>query len=574
MKKSLASLLVLLALTSCTGVLKSPAKEMDKMSRWSEARYGMFVHWGLSSLIGTEISWSRNAYGPEKYDSLALRFNPVDFDPDKWIDAAESAGMKYIILTTKHHDGFCLWDSEANPHNIMNSPYHKDVCKMLADAAHRRGMGLGWYFSCREWSDADCCTEGQTAAYAEKMKGELTELLTRYGDIDILWFDYDGWPSPVQPREIVDLIRGLQPDIVFNNRLYPLTPDESHACVGDFGMYCTPEQFVGGYGEVPWESCSTMGESWQWAIRYGDKPRPVEDLVWETVGAAGGNGNMLMNVGPDSLGVIPPIFTDRLAEIGTWLKSHDGILYGTTCGPWKPTSRYVSTMKDGGVWLLLHDGSDILLPISDKYAVKSVTADDGIAVPFVTDSVSLSIDVPAGLKGKRNVALRIVFSGDVPSAGEFNAFTTSGSLAYNRPCSATSSLSEVYMHCPASAFDDSERTAWVVGRRSDDYPMSLYGHVGNYTDSKQIADAFEKNATLEVEIPAEKAVSYFKIIARNVWGGASLEYFSNGEWTQVAEAAPLDGNWSGDFASVNAQKWRIVLKDGKPGSGISEFQLF
>ncbi|MCQ2155408.1 MAG: alpha-L-fucosidase, partial [Bacteroidales bacterium] len=158
---------------------------------WEEARYGMFVHWGISTMEGMEISWPRESFGPEKYDSLSLRFNPVDFDANAWIDAAEKAGMKYIVLTTKHHDGFCLWDTKTTEHNIMNTPYGKDVLKQLADAAHERGMRLGWYWSVRQWDDANCSNADPELnnLYIEKMKTQLKEILTNYGKIDLLWFD-------------------------------------------------------------------------------------------------------------------------------------------------------------------------------------------------------------------------------------------------------------------------------------------------------------------------------------------------------------------------------------------------
>ena len=546
----------------------------DKLGWWQEARYGMFVHWGISSLIGREISWSRDGYGAARYDALSERFNPVEFDADKWIDIAEAAGMKYIVLTAKHHDGFCLWDSEANPFNIMHSPYGKDVCRMLADACHRRGMKLGWYFSTREWSDEDCCTTGRTHLYVEKMKAELTELLTHYGKVDLLWFDFDGWPSPARPMEIVKLVRELQPDIIYNNRLYPFTADESHACVGEFGMYCTPEQFVGGCGDVPWETCSTMSTSRQWSIRYNDPPRPAEDLEWETVGAVAGNGNMLMNVGPDSLGVIPHDYADRLAEVGDWIRGHDGILYGASCGPWKPTSQYVSTVRGGDVWLLMREGADMVLPYDKSLKVKKIFADNGISVPFSVEDCSLSIDLPSELEGTRNVALKVVLKGSLEGAEPLVPFSTSGSVSYNRPSEASSSLSDVYMHFPASAFDDNESTAWLVGRADGDAATSCYGISENYRRSQSILNAFHRDVTLGVDLGEAKDIVRFRMLPRGSWESASLEYFRGGKWVEAACTAPFDSEWTGTLPSVNAGKWRLSLHSPSIGSGVSEFQLF
>jgi len=573
-KLLIVMLLVICACGTNNGDKSADSSDAGRMEWWQEARYGMFVHWGLSSLIGTEISWSRSDYGEEKYDSLALRFNPESFDADKWIDIAEAAGMKYIVLTAKHHDGFCLWDSKANPFNIMNTPYHNDICRQLADAAHRRGMRLGWYFSCREWSDADCCTEGRTDIYVEKMKDELRELLTQYGKIDILWFDYEGCPSPAKPEEIVSLIRELQPDIVFNNRLYPLNPDESHACIGDFGMFCTPEQFVGGYGDVPWETCSTMGESRQWSINYCDAPRPEKDLIWETIGAAGGNGNMLMNIGPDSLGIIPPDYAECLKNIGTWIAEHDDILYGTSCGPWKPTASYVSTMKERTVWILLHTGSDITLPFCDQYSIESITSDSGKDIQFAIGSDRITLDIPEDLEGVSNLALKVKFTDEVPATASLTPFCTSGSISYNCPCTASSSLSEKYLHNPASAFDDNPGTTWLTGRRTDSYPESLYGRIENFSNSSVIDDAFDKNATLEVDLTSIRSVTSLRVFTRSIWESASLEYLKEGEWIEVLRISPLDSDWEESFPAIPAQHWRLSLTGGHMGSGIEEFQLF
>ncbi|GEM_PF-921170 len=566
---------VLGMLTAC-----QPKSEKDnypywkEVAWWQDARYGMFLHWGISSLMGQEISWSRGGYGESKYDSLALRFNPAEFDADRWIDIAEQAGMKYIVLTTKHHDGYCLWDSKANPFNIMNSPYHKDICQQLAEAAHRRGMRLGWYFSCREWSDPNCCTTELTPKYVEKMKAELTELLSNYGKVDILWFDYDGWPSPAKPREIVSLIRQLQPDIVFNNRLYPFTPDESHAYIGEYGMLSTPEQFVGGYGELPWETCSTMSQSRQWSIRYGDGPRPAEDLIWETIGAAGGNGNMLMNVGPDSLGVIPQDFADRLAEVGAWIQAHEGILYGTKGGPWKPTSSYVSTMKGKNAYLLMHDGSNLTLPYTKKLAIKSVTADDGTAIDYTIQDNTITFTLPETLQGKRNVALRITSGNNLEGLELLTPFSTSGSVAYNKPAKASSSLSEVYLHFPAAAFDDNDGSAWAAGRCIDTDSTDLYGASENFGYSQRIADAFYKDATLEVDLQKEETITRFRIVPRKGCANIQLEYKKGNEWVEAASTQSFYQEWTDNLEATTARYWRLNMQGGGLGFGIGEFQLF
>ena len=576
MRKSFFTLAVILILASCgKSTYRNPYAE--EMQWWSEARYGMFIHWGISSLEGFEISWPRNDFGPARYDSLAYRFNPYLFDADKWIETAENAGMKYVVLTAKHHDGFCLWGSETTDHDIMNTPYGKDVCAQLADAAHRHGMRLGWYFTAQEWYDPDCSSPEGNDRFVAKMKTQLRELLTNYGTIDLLWFDFDGYPCPADPQEIFDYVRELAPGIVINNRLYPIIGEESHAYVGSCGMYATPEQFVGGYGVVPWETCSTSSTSRQWSIRYNDPPRPAEDLIWETVGAAGGNGNMLMNVGPDSLGVIPAEYAARLAEVGDWIKDHDGILYGTTCGPWKPCSKYVSTSSGRIAYLLLKEGGDITLPFSDEIMIESACA-DGVPVEFSTDGSTISFTLPSELVGKPDVAIRLVL-GKEPGKGftPLSPAGTSGSLAYDKPATASSSLSDIYMHCPASAFDDNWQTFWRPGRNCSIEDNDLYG-TDVHCSSEKIAEHFHNDATLEVDLQECRTVTCFRIIPEDPGTGSfSLQCRKGGKWQEVACTEGIEEEWRGEITKTRARRWRLVIKDANSGSwgfGIREFRLF
>ena len=578
----LASLGIALMLMSCSRA-KDKESFQDNLQWWQEARYGMFIHWGISSLEGFEISWPRPSFGAARYDSLALKFNPYKFDADKWVEAAQKAGMKYMVLTAKHHDGFCLWDTKTQDHNIMNTPYGKDVCAQLADAAHSHGMRLGWYFSCRQWNDDDCSSPVSNEVYVEKMKAQLKELLTNYGDIDLLWFDYEGYPCPANPQEIFDYVLSIDPDIIMNNRLYPLTPDESHAYVGSCGMYATPEQFVGGYGEVPWETCSTSSTSRQWAIRYNDPPRPAEELIWETIGAAGGNGNMLMNVGPDSLGVILPAYVDRLAEVGAWIEAHEGILYGTSCGPWKPCSEYVSTVKGKLAYLLLKEGGPITLPFSRSIRIASASI-EGAPVEFTAGKDSISFSVPSEYVGKPNVAIRLELSKALGrNFKPLSPAGTSGSVAYGKPSKASSSLSDVYMHCPSSAFDDNWGTSWRPGRNCSLEDNDIYGRYVHYTDP-ETGKYFNDDAVLEVDLQKALSISSFSVMPKDDrkdvdfnTGRFRIEYRHHGVWIVAAHTNCINEEWCGEFEPVKARHWRLVIEDGSNGRwgyGIREFRLF
>lgn len=569
MKRSALLVAVALTLLSCTS--KGPDFS-EQLGWWEEARYGMFVHFGISSVKGFEISWPRDSYGPARYDSLALQFNPHKFDANAWIEAAEKGGMKYIVLTTKHHDGFCLWDTKTTSHNIMNTQYGKDILRQLADAAHQRGMRLGWYYSVREWDDDNCSNPDpeKNRLYIEKMKTQLKEILTNYGKIDLLWFDYEGYPCPTDPQEIFDYVRGLDPDIIINNRLYSLSGHESSCYAGSCGMYATPEQVVGCYGEIPWETCSTSSTSRQWSIKYNDPPRPAAELIWETLGSAGGNGNMLMNVGPDSTGVILPSYVDRLAEVGDWFRAHDGILYGTHCGPWKPTGEYISTAKGTDAYLVLKEGADITLPYGKSIKVESASI-EGEAVGFTESKDSISFDIPDKYAGKANVAIKLQLEKEVLTplvpAG------TSGSLAYGKPVKASSSLSPDYMHCPSSAVDDSWESRWYPGRKP--CASEVYGKEIRYT-SDEGRRLFMEDGWLEVDLGKKMTVSSFLIGFSDVgnFGTVRLEYRKHGEWIVADTVRRPQGDWEGTIKPMKARRWRIVAEDCLFTWGIEEFRLF
>ncbi len=582
MKKSLMLVagILMLGLISCNNGNKEDFKnpyEKD-MAWWREARYGMFIHWGISSLMGQEISWSRNGYGAARYDSLALRFNPVDFDADKWIDVAEKAGMKYMILTAKHHDGYCLWDTKTTDHCITKSPYGQDVCAQLAEAAHRRGMRIGWYFSCRDWHEPDCSSESRNDAFVEKMKQQLTELLSNYGKIDIIWFDCEGCASPAKPREIFELVRSLQPEIIVNNRHCILSPSECHGYVTDIAMYATPEQFVGAYSKnVPWETNSTTASSRQWSIRYGDVPRPVDDMIWEIMGAPAGNGNFLMNVGPDSLGVIPQAYAESLEKIGDWFRQHDGILYGTHTGPWKPAEQYFSTARRKSAYLLLKEGQNITLPYRRNLSFSNIKADDGSDVAFDIHGDSITLTLPEALIGKRNVALRIE-AGSALDEDPLDKFSTSGSLAFQCPVKASSSLG-AYLLCAASAVDDDDYTQWLSGRKKMEIDtISLYGqldaHMVNNKD--KVGLYYETDATLEVDLRQSQSVSRFRILhgGDHPVGHIALEYQKDGKWETAASTDHFNAEWTGTITPAEARHWRLNMQNGFMEFGVREFQLF
>ena len=336
-----------------------------RLAWWRQARFGMFIHWGPVSLKGTEIGWSRGDQVPvEEYDRLYQRFNPTNFNADAWARLAKDTGMKYLILTTKHHDGFCLWDTAFTDYNIMNTPFHRDVVKELAAACKRQGIVFGTYHSILDWRQPDYplgSPGGKTQKpqpnmdrYYEYLRNQVAELIQQYGPLGVLWFDGE-WESPWNHERAKDLnacLRLLQPSLIINNRIDKGRQDMAGTTLaGDFlGDYDTPEQQIGAFQkDRPWESCITLCQQWAW--KPNDTMKSVQECLRTLIACAGGDGNLLLNVGPMPDGRIEPRQEARLREVGQWMQQFGQTVYGTRGGPYKPGPWGASTCRGNRIYL-------------------------------------------------------------------------------------------------------------------------------------------------------------------------------------------------------------------------------
>jgi alpha-L-fucosidase len=434
--KTFAVLMTAIVLLSCSSdkrpqqVQQETKEQRDsRMQWWRDARFGMFIHWGPVSLKGTELSWSRDAprrgidgvnggkgeVPVEVYDNLYKEFNPVKFNADEWVSIARAAGMKYMVLTAKHCDGFCLWDSKIDDYSIAQTPFKRDVCGELADAAHSSGMRIGWYYSPMDWRDPDCRT-ARNADYVKRMQGQIGELLTRYGRIDLMWFDWDGGTIPWDQEATYRLVREAQPEIVVNNRLDcsfgGLSADKD---IGPQADYLTPEQVIGAYNDKqPWETCMTLGTQWSW--KPGDRIKTVDEVIRILAGCAGGDGNLLLNVGPMPDGRIEPRQVDVLTGVGAWLARHGESIHGTRGGPFKPGRYGASTRRDNKVYLHVFDwpGASIVLPAIQARIVRSSVVGGGRVSVKQTEA---GIEVSAPDEGRHSADTVIVLELDRPAAG-------------------------------------------------------------------------------------------------------------------------------------------------------------
>ncbi len=315
-----------LCVTAVAGEPATPTEDSgappEAIAKWREMRFGLFVHWGPVSLTGREIGWSRGGerrghrtgHGTETpveiYDNLYKEFNPVKFDADEWVAVAKEAGMRYLVFTTKHHDGFCNFDSKLTDYKITSpeSPYGKDIAGQLADACHAADFPLGWYYSPPDWHDANYRNGDRHAEYVKYMHGQIEELLTNYGKVDILWFDgLGGTEQDWDAGRLLPVIRRLQPGIIINNRC-GLPADHD-----------TPEQRVGGFmRDRPWETCMTICRQWAW--KPDDTMKSRKQCIQTLLGVVGGDGNLLFNVGP---------MPDGRIEERRWSGSRDGPVAGS-----------------------------------------------------------------------------------------------------------------------------------------------------------------------------------------------------------------------------------------------------
>jgi alpha-L-fucosidase len=393
-------LLFLLLGMSIAAQVYSPAKENLEAREWFEsARFGMFIHWGPSSLLGSGewVMNNRNIHHQD-YQRLGSFFNPISFDAAQWVSLAKSAGMKYITLITRHHDGFSLWDTRQSDFNIMQTPFKRDVVMEIADECHKQGIKLFFYYSLLDWSRSDYQWEtGRTGqktgrvgksdwnSYVKFMKAQLTELLTNYGPVSGIWFDghwdqLDNDHDKDQQSkvdwhyaEIYELIHKLQPACLIgnNHHLQPL-PGE------DFQMFerdLPGENRAGLSGQsvsnLPLETCETINGSWGFNIT--DRAyKSDKELIHLLVRAAGYGANLLLNIGPMPNGAIQPEFTSRLTFMGEWLARYGASIYGTRGGFIKPQEWGCVTEKNNKVFihLLQHPGATLELEM--PYSIKEV----------------------------------------------------------------------------------------------------------------------------------------------------------------------------------------------------------
>jgi alpha-L-fucosidase len=561
-----SSIVILLGSLAWSAATAAEKAKPESLQSWREARFGMFIHWGPVSLKGTEISWSRANTNPncpnqgdipaEVYDNLYKQFDPVKFNAKEWVATAQAAGMKYMVLTAKHCDGFLLWDSKVDDYNIMHTPFKRDVCAELAKAAHDAGMKLGWYYSPMDWRDPDC-RNAKNAEFVKRMQAELAELLTHYGKIDILWFDCDGKSAPWDQETTYQLVRKLQPGIVINERLD--LGDQggwNQGVIGPNADFHTPEQTVGKFDQRPWESCLTLsrGNQWSWGGSQ-DGVKTFAECLGMLIRCAGGDGNTLLNVGPMPTGEIAPEQANRLKEMGAWLTKYGTSIHGTRGGPFKPGKYGVSTHKDNTIYLHIQrwPGETLTLPAIPAKILNSKALTGG-SMTIKQTAAGIEISLPTS--DRQELDTLIALQLDRPASGIQPLDvpgTPSHSLATGKQATASNVFQNQSGYGADKALDDDDETRWAT-------------------------DNGIKSAWLEVDLG--KPVTFGRTHIEQAYPELkrvrkfAIEYLAGDAWKACYQGENPGATLDAKFEPVTAQRVRLHITEATDGPTILEFQLF
>jgi len=408
--------LLLLAVSRLPAAYQPSPENLAARDWFQDAKFGLFIHWGVYSVLG-QGEWAMNEkkISIADYEPLATQFNPTSFDAAEWVRIAKDAGMRYITITSKHHDGFAMWATRQSPWNIVDAtPYGRDVLAQLAEECRRQDVKLFFYHSHLDWHHPDYFPRGRTGhasgrpesgdfnRYLDFMDTQLEELLTHYGPIAGIWFDgiWDKPDADWRLERTYNLIHRLQPAALIGNN-HHLAPKDGE----DFQMFekDLPGQNRSGYsphatiGALPLETCETINGAWGYNAS-DQRFKSTRDLIHYLVRAAGSNANFLLNVGPMPTGEIQPEFRERLAVIGAWLRRHGETIYATRGGPMPSRAWGVTTQNARHVFLHVLDWPDRLLPLPAGLRTKNPRlfgSNETITVTTVADCDVLHLPAPS-----------------------------------------------------------------------------------------------------------------------------------------------------------------------------------
>jgi alpha-L-fucosidase len=624
--KSLLNILVLAFLCNIVAA-ESKGPTMKDYDWWRNARFGVFMHWGPASVLALGGgSWDRacnpqgnnpstnsttpgklpseiadNSYMeyfsnrkgnvPQKiYDNLYQVFNPVKFNAEKLIANIKNAGAKYIVFTTKHHDGFCMFDSKYTDYDIMNTPYAKDILKQLTDACHKAGIKVIFYYSKPDWYDTRY-NPADPKPYEEYMVNQITELCTKYGEVKGFWWD-GGNRVNIDGKKVFDAIMNNQPGAIYNGRGGMNLPGIAFA---------TPEQKLGEFNRGwPWESCVTVqGEGWFW--NGGKNMLSLDSCIQLLISAIVGDGNLLLDFGPTKLGTMPATVRSNLRGMGEWTRKYGEAIYGTRGGPYKPGTWGGATCKGNNIYLHINQewpSGVLTLPALPAKVLKATSLSGGTPT-FIQKDKKLIIkldpkyhdspDTVIKLEIDKNaVDLQPIKSEDALFVSLNASVTASSENANWRGWAGSVALHDFEVNMPKTTYfgEDSgpsekpepnhnyKPTKEVLNK----YPWirTKRDHIWRYW----VAKSSDQQPWLEIDFGKPKTFNKITMLEKfNRIKVYQLEYLKDGKWIVFSDGTGLGSKSIALEKPITAQKVRLHIflwgtDDVNSGPGMREFDFW
>jgi alpha-L-fucosidase len=546
-KAGIFSLLALMfIMISCKPEVKN-TPEPDRLQWWTDAKFGLFIHWGVYSVpagtyngkqidgIGEWIMYN-GEIPSATYKEYAKSFNPVKYNPEAWVKMAKDAGMKYIVITSKHHDGFGLFDSKVTDWDVVDaSPYGKDLLKPLVEAARKEGIKIGFYYSqAQDWNHPggaaykpkwDSAQNGSFDSYLDQIAvPQVKEILSKYGEMDILWWDTPVEMTKERAEKFLPII-AKHPRLITNNRLGGGYEGDSE----------TPEQSIPatGFPGRNWEVCMTMNDTWGYKS-YDDNWKSGKELILKLSEIVSKGGNFLLNVGPTSLGEIPQPSIDRLKQIGDWMKINSEAVYGTKASPFPYLSWGRAALKDQKLYLhVINWPSDGLLrlPLLNKTVKAYLLADTSTSLKTTEADQYVEISLPSEAPDSVLSIVVLEFEG----TPEVLSAPTSGKAGAASSVDTAAAVSNLFDGNPLTAWKPApgETKTWIEVDLGEDVK------VGNIT-------------LVEPWHPWDNHGQEFQLLVKR-----------GEKWEEVIKAKTNGCGHTQDFAPVTGRFFRLVITGGK-----------
>jgi len=533
----------------------------QKMQWWKEAKFGMFIHWGLYALpagkwgdkttFGEWIMY-QNKIPRSTYSKLANQFNPQQFNAEEYVKLAKSAGQKYLVFTTKHHDGFAMFKSQASNYNIVDAtPFKRDVVKEIADACRKYDMKFGVYYSqAQDWyhpggaiwnnTEWDSTHIGNMDKYIDEIViPQVKEILSNYGDVAVLWWDTPIGMTKNMSQKLADLLKSY-PNVIYNNRLG----------AGMGGDLETPEQFIPatGFPGKNWEVCMTMNDNWGYNA-WDEKWKSSGELIKKLIDVTSKGGNFLLNVGPNSDGVIPEICQQNLHEIGQWLKINGEAIYNTQASPFPYLSWGRATRNGQKLYLHIFDWPEngkLVLPLKNKIKRAVFLANNKVNIKITKKNDVSILNLPVFSPDKNVSVIEVEFEGLTPEVLEAPSINKTIIASSCDSASSTKALT-----------DNNNKTKWFASKGDNKASLEI-----------DLEKTYQIQALGLIEISSadgllNKSVQNFE-----------LQYLDGNVWKKIINGRINGSGVIQEFDVVKAQRFKLIFNNEVDVPNLAEWTLY